>query len=308
MDYGRLFLHSWQLTWRHKFLGPLGFVLALGSVVTAVLRFTFAPRLTQFVDNPTGFDLESFTFIGSQQYRTWLLGGTAVFLILSLAFWLVWAVAQGSIITAALDAANERPVSWTRALNGGTALLGRFIAIDAIVFFPLFLLLLVLMLGATGALLAFGWQMVQTGSVETAVLWLTIGLACLLPLSCLILPLGALTSIFRTLAFRETAAHPQKVRVTIRQTWQVVKRQWGPILVVFALVYGMQMLLNLLLSGLSLPLGGVTAVASQLGRWLGWLVGVGTAVPLTIWYVYTAVLWTLVWDEMRGGFCQPDVD
>ncbi len=307
MDYGRLLVHSWQVTWRHKLLWPLGFILAMGSVVTAVLRFTCFPQLSQYLNDAIGsVDTVGSTldgFIGSEQYWTWLLGGTAVFFFLSLAFWLVWAVAQGAIISAVLDAEADQPVSWPRALNGGTALLGRFIAIDAIVFFPLFLLLLLLMLLATGLLLAFTWQMMQTGSAESVALWLLVGLACLLPLSCLLLPLGTLTSIFRTLAFRETAVqstavHPQKVRATIRQTWLVIKRQWGAILVVWALVWGMQTGLDLLLSGLALPLAGITAVAPQWGGWLGWLVGMATAVPLTLWHTYTAVLWTVVYRDL----------
>ena len=302
MDYGRLLVQSWQLTWRHKLLWPLGFVLAMGSVATAVLRFTYFPQLSQYLDDAigsadsVGSTLDS--FIGSEQYWTWLLGGTAVFLILSLAFWLVWAVAQGAIISVTLDAEAGQPISWQRALNGGTALLGRFIAIDAIVFFPLFLLLLLLMLLATGLLLAFTWQMMQTGSVGSAALWLVVGLACLLPLSCFLLPLGVLTSVFRTLAFRETAVQPQKVRATIRQTWQVVRQQWGAILVVWALVWGIQTVLNLLLSGLAIPLGGITVVSPAVGRWLGWFVGIATAVPLTLWHTYTAVLWTIVYQEI----------
>jgi hypothetical protein len=314
MDYGRLLVHSWQLTWRHKLLWPLGFILAMGSVVTAVLRFTYFSQLSQYLNDAiantdlTGGALDS--FIGSERYWTWLLVGTAVFFFLSLAFWLVWAMAQGSIINAVSDADAGQPVSWPRVLNGGAALLGRFIAIDAIVFFPLFLLLLLLMLLATGLLLGFTWQMMQTGSGESAALWLLVGLACLLPLSCLLLPLGTLTSVFRTLAFRETAVqrtavqgtavHPQKVRAIIRQTWLVIKRQWGAILVVWALVWGMQTVMNLLLSGLALPLGGITAVAPQWGRWLGWLVGMATAVPLTIWHTYTAVLWTIVYREISA--------
>jgi hypothetical protein len=299
MDYGRLFVRAWQITWRRKLLWPLGFILALGGVVTAVLRFTYFPQFTQYLNSPLdGAALDS--FITNQPNLTWLLGGTAVFLILSLVFWLVWAVAQGGIITAALAEEAGKPVSWRRALEGGTTLLGRFIVIDAIVFFPLFLLLLVLMLTATGLLLAFTWQMMQSGSMETAVLWVVGGMACLLPLSCLLLPLGMATSVFRTLAFRETALQPQKVRTSIRQTWQVIKRNWGAVLVVWALLWGMQTLLNLLLSGLSLPLGGVTAAAPVLGRWLGWLVGVGTAVPLTLWHTYTAVLWTLAYTEIAG--------
>lgn len=298
MDYGRLLVRSWQLTWRHKLLWPLGLILAMGSVATAVLRFTYLPQLTQYLGDPSRIALDS--LIGSEPYWTWLLGGTAVFLILSLVSWLVWAVAQGAVISAVLDAETGQPVSWRRALNGGTALLGRFIAIDAIVFFPLFLLLLLLMLLATGLMLAFTWQMMQTGSMESAAVWLAVGMACLLPLSCLLLPLGALTSIFRTLAFRETGVRPGKVRDAIRRTWQVLRRQWGAVLVVWALLWGIQAALNLLLSGLALPLGGITAVAPQWGHWLGWLVGVATAVPLTLWHTVTAVLWTLVYREISA--------
>ena len=299
MDYGRLFVRSWQLTWRHKLLWLPGFVLAVGSVATAVLRFTYLPQLTKYLGDPTGIALDS--FVESESYWTWLWGGTAVFFFLSLAFWLAWAVAQGAIITAVNDVDAGQPVSWQSALNGGTALLGRFIAIDAIVFFPMFLLLLLLMLLAAGLMFAFTWQMLQSGSMETAVLWVVVGLACLLPVSCLLLPLGMLTSLFRTLAFRETAVRLRKVRVTIRRTWQVIKRQWGPILVIWALVWGMQTVLNLLLGGLALPLGGITAVAPAWGGWLSWLVGVGTAVPLTLWHTVTAVLWTIVYQEISAG-------
>ncbi len=300
MDYGRLFTQSWHLIWRHKFLWWFGLIAAMGSVVGAAFRISFLPQLTQFRNGPTGAVFDSLAAAGWEQFSTWLLSGTAVLFIISTAYWLAAAIAQGAIIGAVIDLDAERPSTFRLAARQGWGYLGRFIAIDALVFFPLFLLLLLLMLLVMGGILAIAYLSFQGGGVKEVTAVLAIGLICLLPLTCLLFPIGLLTSAFRTLAFRDTAVCQTGARESIRHTGQIIRRQWGNVLILLALLWGIQYLPGLLLSLLTMGLGAVTAVSPALTGWLGWLVAGVTAVPLAILHAYSAAAWTLAYQELAA--------
>ena len=297
MDYGRLFTRSGHLVWRHKFLWLFGLIAGLGSVASTVFRLAYLPKITQLANGPLWAVFDSLAAAELEQFLTWLLSATAVLFLIATVYWLAATIAQGAIIGAVIDLEAERPSSFRLAVRQGVSYLGRFIAIDALVFFPLFLLLLLLLLLLMGGMLGFTYLSLQRGGVEAATAVFTLGLACLLPLLCLLFPVGLLSSVFRTLAFRDTAVYQTGARASIRHTWQVIRRQWGHVLILLALLWGIQYLPGLLLSLLTTGLGAVTAVSPALTGWLGWVVGLGTAVPLAILHAYIAIVWTLAYQE-----------
>jgi len=296
MNYGRLFAQSWHLIRRNKFLWLLGLIAGLGSVILAPLRAAFSPQIAQLINDPSGLDLALLT-AESDRLMAWLLGGTAVLFVVSLIYWLAVTVAQGAIIGATIDLAAGRPSSWRSSLRQGIGYLGRFIAIDTLVYFPLFALTLALMLLTLGGLTVIAYEAIQGSAAESVAVMMAAGLVCLLPLAALLSLVGLGTSVFRTLAFRDTAVHKTGVRDSIRHTWQVIRQQWGTTLVLLALLWGVQMAAGLLVSVVTIPLGWATAVTTAVmpdwaGNWL-WLASAAAAAPLAIVHAFVAVGWTL---------------
>ncbi len=305
MNYGRLFSRSWQLVWHHKFLWLLGLAAGLGSIISAPLRLAYSTQITQLVTDPTGVTdpawADALVAGEPDALLSWLLGGTAVLFVISIGYWLLVTVAQGAMIGAVIDWEGERPSSLRLALRHGVGLLGRFIAIDTLVFFPLFILSLALLLLATGGLLSIAYASMQGSSIESVMKTMTVGVFCMLPFLLLLIPVGMATSVYRTLAFRDTAVCGTGVRESIRHTWQVIRRQWGAVLVLALLLWGLQSVPGMLLSVLTALLAAFTAVSPSATIWLSWIVGLGTAVPLAVLHAYIAVVWTLAYTELQSG-------
>ena len=298
MNVGRLLTQAWRLVWRHKFLWPLGLVVALGNVIGMVLRVGYWPQLRNWFDNPLPTVIDPLAAAEPTPLFAWLLGGSLLFLIVSLGYWLVATLAQGAIIRATIDLAAHRPASLRSTLRWGWRWLGRFVAIDTLVYLPLFLLTLLLMLLALALLVALAWLLLRPSSTDSLAAALALGLVCLLPLAILLLPVGLLTAAFRTLAFRDAAVCERGARDSIRQTWALIRRRWGGLLVLWLLLWGLGYLPGLLLGVGTLPLTLLTAARPSFSGWLGWGAGAVAAVPWAILHAFIAVTWTLAYMEL----------
>lgn len=317
MVYSRLFARAWRLVWQVKSLWLLGFLLGLGSisggVARAFLGATVWPRWQRWLAQPEA--LLPVPDLRMVQVERFVLWSMLILFLVVIGFWLVVTVAEGSLISAVLDLEEGRPVTLAGALAKGVGWLGRFIAIDTVVFFPLFLLLLLLMVLAVVWLLGTVWLSLREGTVASLAGILLLGVVCLLPLLCLILPLNFLTVIYRTLAFRHTAVTGTGIRISIRQTWHVIRHNAGTLLVLVILLWGLQYLLNLGLNLFIIP-STIVAAVSALTAFNGDSVlaaarlapiAMGAVVALlVIWlqalaHAFTATVWTLAYEEMLTG-------
>ncbi|MCA9959872.1 MAG: hypothetical protein KC443_12595 [Anaerolineales bacterium] len=304
MDYGRFLSRSWQITWRYKFLWLWSGLAVLGTGggrVSGVLLHLFIPtdwRNPDFVLAEVEATLATSTLL-LERMGSVLLWGVLLLFLLLIVGWLLFALAEGVIIRAVLDAEDERPVTATHALRGGWPLLGRFVAIDAAVFFPLFLLLLLMLLLLGGALISsiiVGTRQQTTGGF---LLPLGVGGLCLLPLLLLLAPLGLLTTVFRGLAFRDTAVYQTGVRDTIRHTWTLTRAHLGPLLIVTGLLWGVKTLFNVALSMVTLPVFTFLLPLVTLPRAFVLVVSLVAAILLlllqAILHTFTAVTWTMAY-------------
>ncbi len=326
MNFGRVFSQSWSLTWRHKFLWIFGFFAGLTGLNRSFLRLVAGPRFTrsffedyqQWVSDP---DLLLAQVEGAfDQIVTWYVGGAVVLFLWLTAVWLIMTMAEGAIIGTAVSAQSNEPISFRRAFRQGVGLLGRFIAVDTIVYFPLFIVLLVMMLLAFAALVGTAVQAFEPGASTTSMMApLAIGLLCIIPFFCLLIPVGILSSAFRDLAFRDTAVLGTGIRQIVRHTWAVIKQNFGSVLILGVLLWGLQYAISLALSLFTIP---IYAFATSPG--LLELAGDSSAITVssvvfqlisvglesfiifmqTIVHTFTAVVWTLAYKEMVSN--QPD--
>lgn len=301
MDFAKLFQQAGRLVWQHKAWWLLGALLSSGTIITTALRLwlpTAVPPAWRDVDawldvvEGRPLPAPDLTQLG------WNLTALAVAaVLLTLLIWLLATMAEGALITAVLH--PDRPLRVS--LRRGIALLGRFIAIDALVFLPWFLLALAAMLLLLLATLGAAAATFQ-GSGETAVALLTLGWLCSLPLACLLIPVGYASLLYRQLAFRDAALTGHGVRAATRHTWHVVRANLGPVILLALLVWGVTTLPLTAVNGLTWPLltlslgtGTAVQLVAFIGRLFLFLLIVALAAIL---HALAAAVWTLAYAEM----------
>ncbi len=264
MDFLALFQEGWQLVWHRKSFWFLGALLGISNLAFTIGRVLLGPFFSNtFADAEMWInqlmvgevpDLYSF-----QQFSVGVISGTLLLSLLFLIVWLITTWADASLIMAV-----SHPNSLSHSFRTGLRLLKRFIAIDALVFLPWFLLALLILLIFGGVVIGSGLTAVQGGE-NTAVSLLIIGLACVVPLSCLLIPLSYASIIFRLLAFRDAALQKHTAREAIRHTWQRVRIQAGTIIILIIFVAGGVGTINLLLNCATIPLAALLAVPQTAG-------------------------------------------
>jgi hypothetical protein len=298
MEYGRLFAHTWRLVREHKLLWLLGLVAGLGSSGSGPARLLVGVAYPGTL--PGWGDLLSADSASLSLFwpDTAAMAQAAALFFGALLLWLLTTTAEGALIAAVLQAESDERPTMRRAVTQGWRWLGRFIAIDTLLFFPLFLLVLLALLALTGALLVAGLMAAQNRTLSFITMPLLLGAACLLPLFCLLPPLTAGTLLWRTLAFRHTAVCGQGVRATIRHSWQLIRRQAMPVFIFAILLGGGRYLLALGLSALITLFIPLLTTNRTLGVPLAAALGSFTLATHAAAHTFTASAWTVLYRDL----------
>jgi hypothetical protein len=325
MDIGELLLRAVRITWRHKTLWWLGLLPGLTHVISALLRLWFTGYARrEWLPLLAGLDPARLPALEQWLFSPELSGAlfnapfilTAVFwlFLAAVGYWLVFTLAEAAVIAATLGIADGRSLSVRQSLTIGRRFLARFIAIDAAVFLPWFVLALAAMVVAVVTVVATAVFSLQDTATQALVAILGLGLSCAALLACLLVPVSFLAVRFRTLVFRDTAVAGGPVRQSIRHTWQVIRRRLAEVLILVGMLWGLQYFFNLFMSLISLPLGLATAVPTVLSfsgsvggletaaaNVLGLATAVLLAIPQALLFVYVGVVWTLAYRQWASS-------
>jgi len=316
VDIGGLFSQTLDLVWRRKFLWLLGLLMGINGLVFGLARpfmRAVVPDQWLTLDYWLGMlqggsvQLPTINLTTSQIWGYIILGFVGLFVYVVL-FWVIVVVAEGAIIGATIDEAEARPSNLSRSLKLGLSYLGRFAAIDAAVFLPVFLLMVLMMVVAVAdtAVLAYLTLQTQTETATVVTVYLA-GWFCVLGLGCCIPPLTIALVWYRTLAFRDAALLGHGVREAMQHTRQVIRQRWGELLALTVFLFGLSYLLGWLLGFLRLPVLALTAVplaAESVS--IGGLLAIGLNLAITLLvaflkgvvHAFTAVAWTLAYREL----------
>ncbi len=308
MDIGLMLKQAWAVTWQHKFLWVLGFFAGLTGISAGLARLFFGARVsTQFREllvwaeqpQPAPFPF-SFDYTQADLVR-FSIGAVVVALLVFLVFWVVATIAEAGIIQAVVSSEREEPIGLGSSVRAGFRWLGRFVAIDAAVFFPWFILALIIMLIMMVMILLLGYLGLNNAEFSSVVTVLGIGSLCLIPLFILLLPVAWVSFVYRTIAFRDAMWLDHGVREAIRHTWQVVRGNLGTAVLVALLMMAVQSITGWVIDLLSLPIFGAVAYLGD-DSLPGKILGVGlvmvTAVFSGVVYTYVAVAWTLTYKQL----------
>jgi hypothetical protein len=306
LDYGRILSHSATLLWQQRrAIWPVLLLFSLGGLGAGLFNFwlAFDARLGWLAD--PDFLLELLMAaepLSIEAFGRWL---TAVLLI-AFVYWLLITFAEGGLVGAVLSVQQQETdqsgLDKTAVFRWGRRLLWRFLAIDAIIFIPPFLLLLLALLIPSATLLGAASLDSQAASFEPLLFLILVGTGCGCLLLCLALPLLPLIMLWRTLALRETAARTPTIRAAIKQSLQTARSHPAEIVILALLLWGAVLTTHFLLSALAWPFFALlTSLPVNLSAPLGLLLTVLRAIPQAIVQSYFIIAWTLGYIELIKG-------
>lgn len=321
MDYSKVFKDSARLIWRHKLLLILGLLLVSSSVPGLVFGHLYSRLI---LNSFTGFSstadpgdaispLADF-FINPN--LPLIFGSTIGIFFVFVLIWILATLGEISLIRGVADYDDGRSRSLGELLSEGTKLLVRIIAIDTVIFLPLFLILLLQLLIAAGGLIGGILFLSQPGSTPDDFLpaAVIIGLI-LLFLTVLLIPVIVLTMMFRVVAFRSAILEDLRTRPSIRRAWTLIQAKLSHIIIVALLLYAISYAIGIVTSLLITPIsfGGMFIMlramaagqppqAAELDGFLT-LISLASVVgilPNLIYRVYSSAVWTLVYRQWQS--------
>lgn len=291
MDFGTLFTTAV----RHLRHNPWLWVLGLIYVLPSFLALQALPStsglqpetlLRQWSDPAALVQLEAVILpileAVSDFWRVtrFVVGLTAVLLVV----WFVTTLAEtGLILIIGRAQTDQPPLSPLALLRQMRRLLLRLIAIDTLLFFPLFVVLLtaeLIVLGGMAYILFSG-----TFDLQAIAGPLALSLLCTVSLLCLAVPIGMLTLLFRIVAFRVAAIDDRPTKGSIRHAWQLLKQQWLNFLLVGLVLIIIRLLADGVLSMLHAPFPA----------WLGALL---TLPFMAVLHAFYSAVWTIAYIQL----------
>jgi hypothetical protein len=247
MDYGWILKRAWEITWKFKGLWVLGILASCssggggggGGSGSSGSSYQFSgesdPRFQQFQ-----------RWIESVPTETWIMiaivAGLVIF-VLGLVFLVLGVIGQGGLIAGFNQVEDSGSVTLAEAFRMGAANFWRLLGVR--IAFWLAGILVAIALVAAVVMVAIGT--------------LGIGLLCLVPFLCLLIPIGALVGVYVMLTQVALVTEKLGVMDAFRRSWQVLKQNLGPVIVV-----GLIVLFGSLVIGLVLALPLIAAVLPAL--------------------------------------------
>lgn len=224
MDYGRHLTDAFHLTWRQRGWWPLGLLLAVAALPQLVAARILVNRATSWSQIEEAALLAALEEAWRpERLIVWLL----LLLVVGLAIWLVTAVAEGGLIWAVSERQAGRPAPLLAALTSGWRFLIRLIALDTVIFFPLFLLLLFTLLLSSGGLIGGILLLAQDAVTVEELMLLMAGVGGLFVcLSLLAVPVGLVTFLFRFVALRAAVVENLPAVASLHRTRQLFRQHW----------------------------------------------------------------------------------
>jgi hypothetical protein len=300
MDYGRRFTHSLAITWRHKswwLLGALLGVVILPQLAAVRALLTLAVRANELDEAAltAAITARMESFLQPGQLLLWFI----VLLVVTAVIWLATAVAEGGLIWAVNEQEEGRSVTLLAALRGGWRFLIRLIALDAVIFLPLFLLLLLGLLLGSGGLIGGILLAAQEGAaLEGALLVMAGGGGLFFCLSLLALPLGVLTFIYRFIAFRAAIVEDLPAGASLRRAGRLFRNHWLTFIILAILIWGARYAVRTAASFILTPLYMVSfqlalSRGGLFANLLGLTADLGNYFLFAMLILFNAVAWTV---------------
>jgi len=215
MDISAILKRSWDITWKSKGLWVLGILAGCSggggggssnAGRTAEYRFSGDdfPQIQRWVEG-----------IPEEAWGTIAIAATGVVLLLALGAWVLSTLGNGGLIAGFGLADSNETITLGLAFREGSRYFWKLLLIQII---PVLLTLLLFI-------------PVILGFVALGVLTAGIGIACLLPLLCLLVPASILLNIYLLITQIALVNDKLAVGAAFKQAWEVIRKETGNILI-----------------------------------------------------------------------------
>ena len=229
MDYGEVLSKTWMITWKNKGLWILG-ILAGCSASGRGSGGQFSGGFGGFQFDSSGFDRFEFDGVSPQfdnffrsiteeAFLFTIFALICIFLFLALIFLVLGVIGQGGLIAGFSRADGGADVSLGEAFGLGMQSFWKLLGIRFTVWIVGLIIGIVLVVGL----------------IVLGVVTLGLGLLCLIPLICIIIPLAFAVDSYITLSMVAAVDEDLSVFDAFGRAWQVFKENLGP-MVVMALI------------------------------------------------------------------------
>lgn len=245
MDYGEVLSRAWRIIWKHKILWIFGIFAGLGAQAGSGTRDVFNnnPRFQynfDFNDFNNGnvppfmrdFAFSMERFFNSVPVWFWVVLGVSLF-ILAIGFWILSIYGRAGLVRGATEGDEDKSFTFGGLFKEGSHFFLRLFLLDLLLFFGAFVVIALITL----VLVAIG------------IVTLGIGLICLVPLLCLVIPVGWALSIYLTQVEVALVSEDLGIWQAFARAWKVFTSRLGEMIVM-----GLIMLVIGLVAGLALAL------------------------------------------------------
>ena len=302
MDYGEVLRKTWDISWRNKGLWLLGILAGcnasgrgnFGSSSSGARSYNFdSPDFRRYDGGPFSED----TFgIQEEILIPIILGLICLALLIALVVFVLGVIGQGGLIAGFKRADDGADVSFAEAFGDGMQNFWKLLGIRIAFFIAGFVLVITLILG----------------TVIIGIATFGLGLLCLIPLICLLIPLGLGVDSYIILTMVAAVEEELGVFESFGRSWTTLKENIGPVLVmILILIIGFGVLGFLL----ALPFIGIV-VPAMMGVIVGSDLAVASGVAITLFCLMAAIpvlivlygllttyatgAWTLTYRRLNG--------
>lgn len=301
MNYSSLFLRSWHLIWRNKFMLMFGILIAalsgaagenplprllLDGRLPSTPLLPIPRRLAQILVLPSPEAVIRWLFIQTIDYGIpGLIALISLILIILILIGVLIVVIRGALIAAAATLDADQPITFRAAIMEGWRKAWRLILIATIPPIPITIAAIIAVLIAIGIILANGGRDFLTASADVQQRVISIIALISLALAC---PFGVITFLLSALShFADRACVLEDARAipAFRRGWDVLSVNAGSVLVLLIFQLAITAAANILLfipraaASFCFPLVPILWLAVGLMR------------------AYFITLWTLAWQR-----------
>jgi hypothetical protein len=301
MTTSRLLQLAWQFTWTQKRMWLWGFLATAGAHLFALLLPPLGQTIEAFRAGITPPDPDEFmAFMDRLNDPAILIAGSVAIFSITTAAWLLNLISESRLIVGAHHFTPTVTSHSDDLPRDEYDIFITLVALDTLLFLPLFLLVMLILLVLLGIVLSILILAISGGEIQNLVAVGGIGLLCLIPVFLLISPVQLLMRVFRTLTFRHAILQGRNARQSLREVWQLFRQQTGPLLLLILLLIGGNFIVQALLGALfgSLSLAVQTISTGLLGNLAVRSIQLAQIVVGSGLFVLVSAAWTIGYEKM----------
>ncbi len=293
MDYGEVLRKTWDISWRNKGLWLLGILAGCSASGRGNFGTSTSGARGYSFDSP---DFGDFGPIQEEVFIPIFLGLLCLGLIVALVVFVLGVIGQGGLIAGFRRADDGANVSFSEAFGDGLQSFWKLAGIRVLFFVAGIVIVLALILG----------------TVLIGVATFGIGLLCLIPLICLLIPIGLGVDSYIILTMVASVEEEHGVVESLGRSWTTLKENLGPIVVMILILIVGFGILGFLIAVPFIALGFPFIAGAIIGTDAALISGIAitllcatVAIPLLVvayglLTTYATGAWTMTYRRLNG--------